>query len=321
MVLLRVKDPKEFRSPRRRPWLLLLVVAAAGLFAFQRYWAGRSRPPDGEARGRAGQAARPPDGPSPVAPPAAPESPAALAALVEESKALEARRALVEARDKYVTVLTKKGIAPDVRQDIEGRLGRVNIELIMTPVAMPEKVEYVIQSGDSIDRIARKFGTTRELVEKSNQIRRAAMIRKGDRLRVFNGRFAIAVNVPKNELVLYMNGKFFKKYAIGTGEEIRSPTPMGTFRIVEKTVKPSYWPRDGHEVPYGDPANPLGTRWMRLMPTGSTPSNLTRYGLHGTSEDSSIGRSVSAGCVRLRNADVEELFALVPDGTSVTITR
>ena len=32
-----------------------------------------------------------------------------------------------------------------------------------------------------------------------------------------------------------------------------------------------------------------------------------------------IGKQVTAGCVRLTNADVEELFTIVPPGTEVTI--
>ncbi|MGQ0639880.1 MAG: L,D-transpeptidase [Gemmatimonadaceae bacterium] len=43
------------------------------------------------------------------------------------------------------------------------------------------------------------------------------------------------------------------------------------------------------------------------------------YSLHGTDVPSSIGRSVSHGCVRLRNEDIETLYQLVPVGTPVYI--
>jgi lipoprotein-anchoring transpeptidase ErfK/SrfK len=43
------------------------------------------------------------------------------------------------------------------------------------------------------------------------------------------------------------------------------------------------------------------------------------YGLHGTNEPSSIGRSVSHGCVRLRNEDIAQLYQVVPVGTAVYI--
>ena len=42
-------------------------------------------------------------------------------------------------------------------------------------------------------------------------------------------------------------------------------------------------------------------------------------GIHGSKDPSSIGKSVSAGCVRMHNADVEELYGLLPVGTPVTV--
>ena len=43
------------------------------------------------------------------------------------------------------------------------------------------------------------------------------------------------------------------------------------------------------------------------------------YGIHGTIDPNAIGQQITAGCVRMTNADVEELFSIVPTGTDVTI--
>lgn len=43
------------------------------------------------------------------------------------------------------------------------------------------------------------------------------------------------------------------------------------------------------------------------------------YALHGTNQPATIGRSVSHGCIRLRNSDIEQLYAMVPVGTAVYI--
>ena len=42
-------------------------------------------------------------------------------------------------------------------------------------------------------------------------------------------------------------------------------------------------------------------------------------GIHGTNDPSSIGRRVSHGCIRLRNADIARLVRTLPLGTLVTI--
>ena len=43
------------------------------------------------------------------------------------------------------------------------------------------------------------------------------------------------------------------------------------------------------------------------------------YALHGTNQPSSIGRSVSHGCIRLRNEDIAKLYEIVPVGTPIYI--
>ena len=55
--------------------------------------------------------------------------------------------------------------------------------------------------------------------------------------------------------------------------------------------------------------NPLGARAMYLFHDGQD----TLFGLHGSPEWWSIGKSVSSGCVRLINQDVIDLYNRVPN--------
>ncbi|MDE2383394.1 MAG: L,D-transpeptidase [Alphaproteobacteria bacterium] len=61
----------------------------------------------------------------------------------------------------------------------------------------------------------------------------------------------------------------------------------------------------------GGPKNPLGARAMYL--------GATEYRIHGTNEPKSIGHSESSGCIRMLNADVEELYQFVKIGTVVKV--
>ena len=88
-----------------------------------------------------------------------------------------------------------------------------------------------------------------------------------------------------------------KAYPIAVGKP-ETPTPLGTYHIIDKIVNP-----DGI----------LGTRWMGLdIPNGP-------YGIHGTSLPDSIGKAISNGCIRMYNHNAEELFSLVLIGTTVII--
>ncbi|MGZ0879436.1 L,D-transpeptidase [Priestia megaterium] len=49
-------------------------------------------------------------------------------------------------------------------------------------------------------------------------------------------------------------------------------------------------------------------------------TNGNTYGIHGNNNESSIGKYVSHGCVRMHNKDVEKLYEKVQIGTPVAIT-
>jgi lipoprotein-anchoring transpeptidase ErfK/SrfK len=118
----------------------------------------------------------------------------------------------------------------------------------------------------------------------------------------------IVVSIPDRKLALIESGRVLKVFPTAVGSP-RTPSPTGSYRIAQRVVNPT-WYTKGKIVPPGI-ANPLGTRWLGLSAKG--------YGIHGTNSPSSIGANVSHGCIRMRNRDVEELFALVSVGDSVDL--
>ncbi|WP_173933776.1 L,D-transpeptidase [Chelativorans sp. Marseille-P2723] len=63
--------------------------------------------------------------------------------------------------------------------------------------------------------------------------------------------------------------------------------------------------------------NPLGPRALYLFRNGVD----TLYRIHGTTEDWSIGRAISSGCIRLLNQDIIDLYRRVPPGTRVVVLQ
>jgi lipoprotein-anchoring transpeptidase ErfK/SrfK len=118
----------------------------------------------------------------------------------------------------------------------------------------------------------------------------------------------IVVSIPDRKLALVENGEVVRIYPIAVGAPV-SPSPVGTFSIVTRVSNPTYY-RPGKVVGPGA-ANPIGTRWIGL--------NLKGYGIHGTDDPRSIGQARSHGCIRLRNADVEQLFERVRAGDVVEL--
>ncbi|MCX5681116.1 MAG: L,D-transpeptidase family protein, partial [Candidatus Omnitrophica bacterium] len=168
----------------------------------------------------------------------------------------------------------------------------------------------VVQYGDSLTKIAKKNNTTVSLIKKSNGLTRDT-IRAGQHLRLWKGSFSVYVDKSQNTLMLKSDKDIVKVYSVSTGKN--NSTPVGTFTIVNKTVNPVWFKGGGQVIPPESPENILGTRWMGFNdPYGA-------YGIHGTTEPQNIGKQVTAGCVRMRNNDVEELYDLLPEETQVVI--
>lgn len=123
----------------------------------------------------------------------------------------------------------------------------------------------------------------------------------------------IIIKTSNNTMAYYQDGKLIKEFSVATGSK-SSPTPKGKFKIVNKIVNRPYYKQN---IPGGDPRNPLGNRWLGLE-VGKTYG--TTYGIHGNNNESSIGKSVSAGCIRMHNKDVEWLFDEIPKGSTVIIS-
>ncbi|MGN0845114.1 MAG: L,D-transpeptidase family protein [Kiritimatiellia bacterium] len=236
---------------------------------------------------------------------------------VADSNQLRANGKYYDARTVLLNALPR--VDDTRRSTIETALGKLATEIYFTPRPGPDKVEYVIQAGDSLSAIASRFVCPKELIQKANGIPDPRRIRPGQRI-VFpnHPKFHILVSKSSNTLVLSLNGAFFKRYVVSTGANAK--TPAGTFKVVDKIMHPDWWTDDGKVIPFGDPKNILGTHWLALEATGET-MRVSGYGIHGTWDDSSLGSQASAGCVRMRNAEVEEIFTLIPRGTPVTIVE
>lgn len=126
----------------------------------------------------------------------------------------------------------------------------------------------------------------------------------------------IVIRRGANRLFLYSGTRLVRTFPVATGQTIY-PTPLGRFQIVVKWKNPTWypptydaWAKGLKPVPPG-PGNPLGTRWMGLSAPG--------VGIHGTDEPTSIGYSVSHGCIRMQVPSAEWLFDHVDVGTPVFI--
>jgi lipoprotein-anchoring transpeptidase ErfK/SrfK len=127
----------------------------------------------------------------------------------------------------------------------------------------------------------------------------------------------LIIDTPHTDLYLVMGHGKALRYGIGVGRE--GFTGSGTERISRMKQWPDWFPPKEmiERQPYlprfmaGGESNPLGARALYL--------GHTLYRIHGTNQPSTIGTFVSSGCIRLANADIEDLYNRVQVGTRVVV--
>jgi len=158
-----------------------------------------------------------------------------------------------------------------------------------------------VKQGETLYQIARDYRIPLSTIIRANPSINPNNIYKGQTI-VIPGfpdiratPYRIEISTNNHWLRLYRNGVLQKQYPIAVGRMLHN-TPTGHFFIMNKAP---------------NPGGPFGTMWMGL--------SKEHYGIHGTNNPSSIGKSVSKGCIRMHNHDVEELARIIPIGTPVFI--
>ena len=135
----------------------------------------------------------------------------------------------------------------------------------------------------------------------------------------------IVVTVSKGESALTArdaSGRVLFFAPVSTGSE-NDPLPIGEWQVKRVHFNPPFFynpelfwdadPAHAKSKIAPGPNNPVGVVWIDL--------NKEHYGIHGTPEPSSVGRTESHGCVRMTNWDAVRLAGLVKPGTRVVFTE
>mgnify|MGYP003334364356 FL=1 len=141
---------------------------------------------------------------------------------------------------------------------------------------------------------------------------------QGQTLRKISPTASLLLSLGQRQITVIDNGKVVGgpwPVAIGAKE---SPTPTGTFSVVNKVIEPIYRSTHTDTVnPKRGKESPLGERWV-----GFLKKDRDQFGIHGTPWPFWVVRRlpVTNGCVRMLNEHVREMFDMVDIGATVRIT-
>lgn len=193
--------------------------------------------------------------------------------------------------------------------EAENLLGSINLAELFSGRPGPDKVEYIVQRGDVLDRVAHKTKSDPELIYQANNLDRI-MLRIGQKLEIPQVDFSIEVHLAPKKLAVRNHGKFFKTYPIADARQLPKKSAEIRTKIQEKIAF-----RDGRRIMFGSKDYPTSLRSLTL----AGQPGFTIYALSDGGPGAGPEKAPGSG-LALDPSDVEELHALVSVGTPVTIT-
>lgn len=183
--------------------------------------------------------------------------------------------------------------------------------------------EVRVEPGDGLTDVRLRFLSENEgppvctgLIARANRIGNR-YLREGEVLRVPTDPVHTRVDLDSRWLLYLHGAEVVAAWSVGIGREGHETRP-GNYTVGVKKENPMWFPPGQAPVPFGDPDNPLGTRWIGWDVEGGGPSSL---GFHGTNAPEGVGGAVSDGCIRMHDAEVEVLFEVLPMGSPILVAE
>jgi hypothetical protein len=173
---------------------------------------------------------------------------------------------------------------------------------------------YKVQSGDTLERIARYYDVSPSLLAKINGIRDPMQLQPGMELKVLRGPFDAVIDLGRYEMTLLLKDRYAGRFTIGVGRD--HPQLEGQYTVRDKQFSPVYYGPDPVTISPSDPRYPLGKRWIDL---GS--QNGFQIGIHGTNDPRNIGHTSGRGSILLGERDIDDVYDILTVGSKVTIRR
>ena len=235
----------------------------------------------------------------------------------------------VEGRQRLSDALGSGGLDEARASEVRVALSQLSETLVFgSGVAQrdPFAREFMIPQNGALAKIAQNQtnGLHWKFLARINGISNPNRIRSGQRLKLLDGPFHAVVDKSAYRLDLWMGQDddrvYVRSFNVGLGRDNR--TPEGRFQVSSRVENPQHTdPETGKVFDKDDPLNPVGEHWIAIKGTEPATEALMGFGLHGTIEQNSIGRSESLGCVRMLPDDIALLYEVLSPGRSEVVLR
>lgn len=192
------------------------------------------------------------------------------------------------------------------RSALLGRLDPLAATVIYSRRHLLEQPHRVGQA-ETLMEIAARYELPWQLLANINSIDDPVTVLPGTELKVVRGPFRAEVDLEREELTIFLGDLYAGRFSIAVGS---APAPEeGTYTIQDKQSARTYYDAGGTPIPPDDPRNPYGKVWLDLG---------KQICIHGSPDRT---EPTDQGCISLRGTDADDLYAILGQGSTVTIRR
>jgi len=187
---------------------------------------------------------------------------------LDKALALQKTRKLVDARAALEQFLDNYPFSTKLKE-AKKALGQINTDIFFSAIPAPEKIQYVVRSGDALAKIERKLKTTREMLMRCNNLDDPARLRIGQVLLVNQPDFSVVIDRKEHVLTVLNHTRFFKQYNAMSWNVPPVKKGMEKVPIPAHVGEKIAW-RNGARVAFGTPEYDGSERWVEIGVKGYT---------------------------------------------------
>ncbi len=223
-----------------------------------------------------------------------------------EAKRLLLDGELVAARDRLRYLLEYFGDS-QAADRAKALLTDINLDLVLSDIPTPEKVEYTVKSGDALSRIARNGETSIDYILRANGLL-SPVIHPDQVLFLLPLGFRLELDLGNESLeVLDSQGNWFAEFPVAVGAMLPDFPASGTADLAQKSSI-----LDDRVIGFDDPSYLDAEKVLRF----SMPGLIIR----SLSDDSRIpadGEASGEVGIFMDAVDMRELFTILRPGTAL----
>jgi hypothetical protein len=344
----------------RKLWLLIVLLLAGAAAAIyialgDLPWKAASPANPNDGSGANGKPSG--DHPHLATAPATASAPASQATAAKEAfdRGMEFLREdkLIKARTELSAAYFSGGLSADLEDQARKRLEELADRTVFSRLAIEGDAYadiYRVKAKDSLQKIeqSQKLHVPADLLARTNGIADPSRLQEGMTIKLIRGPFHAVVYKHRFVMDVYLQRDdlpkvFIRRFQVGLGRN--GSTPLGSWHVrLGRPARPATdsAPAQGaisgklrqarfdpppnceidHSIMPGEPDYPFGPKGLFIPLEGDDDNTrqMLNYGIHSTSDPTSIGKEGSLGCVRLRDDDIELVFSLLYEKWSTVRT-